>query len=96
VQAANKPPAQRQPQHEAVRTSSEDAASDETGEDKADQPRKLPYDDAFYVVNHLHVKMEPADFVNGARVWLKILREQHPAESSALLQELAHQEQQPA
>ncbi|MGA5207916.1 ParB/RepB/Spo0J family partition protein [Streptomyces variegatus] len=97
VGAANKPPAQRQPQQEAVGPSSADAASDATGEDKADQPRKLPYDDAFYVVNHLHVKMEPAEFVNGARVWLKILREQHPAEYSALLQELTQQEQeQPA
>lgn len=44
----------------------------------------------------MHVKMEPAVFVNGARVWLKILRDQHPAEYSALLQELAEQEQQPA
>ncbi|MEU1854269.1 ParB/RepB/Spo0J family partition protein [Streptomyces sp. NPDC019990] len=95
-QAADKPPARRQPQQEVVRTSSDDAASDATREGKADQSRKLPYDDAFYVVNHLHVKMEPADFVNGARVWLKILREQHPAEYSALLQELAQQEQQPA
>ncbi|MGA5606451.1 ParB/RepB/Spo0J family partition protein [Streptomyces griseoincarnatus] len=93
VQAANKPPTQRQPQQEAVRTSSDDAASDATGEDTADQPRKLPYDDAFFVVNHLHAKMEPAVFANGARVWLKILREQHPAAYSALLQELAQQEQ---
>lgn len=93
VQATSKPPAQRQPHQEAVRPSSDDAASDATGEDKDDQPRKLPYDDAFYVVNHLHVKMEPAVFVDGARVWLKILREQHPAEYSALLQELTQQEQ---
>ncbi|KOV95832.1 plasmid partitioning protein [Streptomyces sp. NRRL B-1140] len=92
VQVANKPPAQRQPQQEAARTSS-DSASEATGKDKADQPRKLPYDDAFFVVSHLHVKMEPAVFANGARVWLKILREQHPAEYSALLQELAQQEQ---
>ncbi|GAA2229911.1 hypothetical protein [Streptomyces indiaensis] len=56
----------------------------------------MPYDDAFFVVNHLHAKREPAVFVNGARVWLKVLREQHPEDHSALFQELTRQEQQPA
>ncbi|MFL4910768.1 ParB/RepB/Spo0J family partition protein [Streptomyces sp. MMS24-I2-30] len=59
------------------------------------QPRRLPYDDAFSVVTHLHLKMEPMVFEDGARVWLRILREQHPDAYSALLQELAQQEQQP-
>jgi ParB family chromosome partitioning protein len=62
----------------------------------ADQPRRLPYDDPFYVVQHLHVKMAPADFVQGARAWMTILREQHPAEYQALLLELPHEDQQPA
>ncbi|MER7577465.1 ParB/RepB/Spo0J family partition protein [Streptomyces sp. NPDC126514] len=60
------------------------------------QPRQLPYDDAFFVVNHLHLKMDPKVFVEGARVWLRILREQHPDAYSTLLQELNQQEQQPA
>lgn len=60
------------------------------------QPRRLPYDDAFSVVTHLHLKMEQEVFVEGARVWLRILRDQHPAEYSALLQELSQQEHQSA
>ncbi|MET9077913.1 ParB/RepB/Spo0J family partition protein [Streptomyces sp. NPDC004232] len=59
------------------------------------QPRQLPYDDALYVVQHMHVKMTTEGFVQGARVWMRILREQHPEAYSALLQELAEQEQQP-
>ncbi|MEU1853732.1 ParB/RepB/Spo0J family partition protein [Streptomyces sp. NPDC019990] len=70
--------------------------AEEPSQRGAGQPRRLPYDDAFYVVTHLHAKMEPTVFVDGARVWLRILREQHPAEYSALLQELTQQEQQPA
>lgn len=60
------------------------------------QPRQLPYDDAFYVVHHLHVKMEPTVFAEGARLWLGILRDEHPDAYSALLQELSQQKQQPA
>ncbi|MET9819765.1 ParB/RepB/Spo0J family partition protein [Streptomyces sp. NPDC006355] len=60
------------------------------------QPRQLPYDDAFYVVHHLHVKMDPAVFAEGARLWLGILRDEHPDAYSALLQELSQQKQQPA
>ncbi|MEU5348266.1 plasmid partitioning protein B, partial [Streptomyces sp. NPDC020766] len=58
---------------------------------KSGQP--LPYGDAFSVVTHLHLKMEPAVFTEGARVRLRILREQHPEAYSALLQELTQQEQ---
>jgi ParB family chromosome partitioning protein len=76
--------------------SSEAQEADKPTESEAEQPRRLPYDDAFFVVNHLHVKMEPGVFVEGARVWLKILREQHPDEYSTLVQELTQQEQQPA
>ncbi|MCH0560343.1 MULTISPECIES: ParB/RepB/Spo0J family partition protein [unclassified Streptomyces] len=63
---------------------------------EAEQPGQLPYDDALSVVTHLHLKMKPAVFADGARVWLRILREQHPEAYSALLQELPQQEQQPA
>ncbi|MFD3932629.1 ParB/RepB/Spo0J family partition protein [Streptomyces sp. NPDC058614] len=59
----------------------------------AGQPRRLPYDNAADVVIHLHLKMEPPVFAEGARVWLKILREQHPDAYDTLLQELTQQEQ---
>ncbi|MFI0515807.1 ParB/RepB/Spo0J family partition protein [Streptomyces sp. WSLK1-5] len=62
----------------------------------AEQPRRLPYEDAFSVVTHLHLKMAPEVFADGARVWLRILREKHPDAYGALLQELNQQEQQPA
>ncbi|MFF9489260.1 ParB/RepB/Spo0J family partition protein [Streptomyces sp. NPDC014676] len=52
------------------------------------QPKRLPYDDAFYCVHHLHQKMKPETFVQGARVWMDVLREQHPDEYKALLAEL--------
>ncbi|MER6464571.1 ParB/RepB/Spo0J family partition protein [Streptomyces sp. NPDC001288] len=63
---------------------------------KPKQPRQLPYDDPVYVVQHLQMKMAVDDFLTGARVWLKILREQHPDAYGALLQELIGPEQQPA
>ncbi|MFC8391570.1 MULTISPECIES: ParB/RepB/Spo0J family partition protein [unclassified Streptomyces] len=52
------------------------------------QPKRLPYDDAFYCVHHLHQKMKPETFAQGARVWMDVLREQHPDEYKALLAEL--------
>ncbi|CAL9676162.1 Nucleoid occlusion protein (plasmid) [Streptomyces sp. enrichment culture] len=52
------------------------------------QPKRLPYDDAFYCVRHLHQKMTPETFAQGARVWMDILREQYPDEYKALLAEL--------
>ncbi|MDX3067808.1 ParB/RepB/Spo0J family partition protein [Streptomyces sp. ND04-05B] len=70
--------------------------TEEPPQTEAGQPRRLPYDDAFSVVTHLHLKMEPTVFVDGARVWLRILREQHPDAYGELLQELTQQEQQPA
>lgn len=76
----------------AVNTS-EARAAEETSQSETEQPRRLPYDDAFFVVNHLHRKMEPEVFVEGARVWLRILREEHPDAYAALLGELSQQEQ---
>ncbi|MFZ4178964.1 ParB/RepB/Spo0J family partition protein [Streptomyces griseoincarnatus] len=52
------------------------------------QPKRLPYDDAFYCVHHLHQKMTPENFALGARVWMDVLREQYPDEYEALLAEL--------
>ncbi|MDT3728865.1 ParB/RepB/Spo0J family partition protein [Streptomyces sp. DSM 41972] len=52
------------------------------------QPKRLPYDDAFYCVHHLHQKMTPENFARGARVWMDVLREQYPDEYEALLAEL--------
>ncbi|MFJ8810813.1 ParB/RepB/Spo0J family partition protein [Streptomyces sp. NPDC102490] len=63
------------------------SASAEGAEPK--QPKRLPYDDAFYCVHHLHKKMTPETFVQGTRVWMDILRDQHPEEYEALLVELA-------
>ncbi|MFI2764341.1 ParB/RepB/Spo0J family partition protein [Streptomyces echinatus] len=84
----------------AVNTSAEGAgpATASIGTDgsalgEGDQPRRLPYDDALYVVQHMHVKMTTEKFVQGARVWMRILREQHPQEYQALLLELSQQEQ---
>ncbi|MFD5572776.1 ParB/RepB/Spo0J family partition protein [Streptomyces cadmiisoli] len=65
-----------------------------TTEQQDRQPRKLPYDDPTYVVQHLHVKMTTADFAQGARAWLTVLRTQHPEEYQALLLELAEEKEQ--
>ncbi|MCF2130991.1 ParB/RepB/Spo0J family partition protein [Strepomyces sp. STD 3.1] len=62
------------------------AAHTEAAEPK--QPKRLPYDDAFYCVHHLHKKMTPETFVQGTRVWMNILRDHHPEEYKALLAEL--------
>ncbi|MFF8867856.1 ParB/RepB/Spo0J family partition protein [Streptomyces sp. NPDC015139] len=67
------------------------ALVDAPAEHEGGQPRRLPYDDAFSVVTHLHLKMKTDDFARGARVWLKILREKHPEAYRALLQELAEE-----
>lgn len=69
------------------------SAMDASVQAEGGQPKRLPYDDAFYVVRHMHVKMSTENFVQGARVWLRILREQHPEEYQALLLELSQQEQ---
>ncbi|MFC9164400.1 ParB/RepB/Spo0J family partition protein [Streptomyces fungicidicus] len=63
-----------------------ETASAEAAQPK--QPKRLPYDDAFYCVHHLHQKMEPETFARGARVWMDVLREQYPDEYEALLTEL--------
>ncbi|MGW9498754.1 ParB/RepB/Spo0J family partition protein [Streptomyces prasinus] len=55
---------------------------------RPEQPKRLPYDDAFFCVHHLHKKMEPETFARGARVWMDILRDKHPDEYQALLTEL--------
>ena len=79
-----------------VKTPAQGADTDTPEHEGSSQPRRLPYDDAFSVVTHLQLKMEPNVFAEGARVWLRILREQNPDAYSALLQELTQQEQQPA
>ncbi|MFK0112551.1 ParB/RepB/Spo0J family partition protein [Streptomyces sp. NPDC091217] len=57
------------------------------------QPRLLPYDNPFYIVQHLQAKMTPDDFVKCGRFWLKALGERHPDHFSALLKELTDQQQ---
>ncbi|MFC9131852.1 ParB/RepB/Spo0J family partition protein [Streptomyces sp. NPDC057099] len=61
---------------------------DQPGHEPNSQPRQLPYDDAFYVVNHLHAKMDTAVFASSARLLLGILRDEHPDEYRALMQEM--------
>ncbi|MFE4052914.1 ParB/RepB/Spo0J family partition protein [Streptomyces sp. YIM B13518] len=93
--AAATPPDRREQAPESVPESIPEPRTG-TGEPKAahaepeqpKQPKRLPYDDAFYCVHHLHQKMESGTFVQGARVWMDILREQHPDEYQALLAEL--------
>ncbi|MEU5092793.1 ParB/RepB/Spo0J family partition protein [Streptomyces sp. NPDC021356] len=65
------------------------AATTEAAQPK--QPKQLPYDDAFYCVHHLHQKMKPETFMQGARVWMDVLRDEHPDEYKALLAELGAQ-----
>ncbi|MEU3445392.1 hypothetical protein ABZ755_34245 [Streptomyces griseoincarnatus] len=69
------------------------ADAEATTEAGTRQPRKLPYDDPICVVQHLHVKMTSADFTQGARAWLRILRDEHPEEYRALLLELFEEQQ---
>ncbi|MER6465798.1 ParB/RepB/Spo0J family partition protein [Streptomyces sp. NPDC001228] len=59
------------------------------------QPRRLPYDDPVYVVQHLRVKMTPEDFARGVRTWLALLNEDQPEVYQTLLLDLA-EGQQPA
>lgn len=56
------------------------------------QPRRLPYDDAPYVMHHLFRKMLPEDFAQGLRVGLQILREHRAEEYEALLKEVTERE----
>ncbi|MFC9646851.1 ParB/RepB/Spo0J family partition protein [Streptomyces mirabilis] len=72
-----------------------DAEADSSEQGEGGQPKRLPYDDAPFCVHHLHRKMTSADFALGARVWMALLRDQHPEEYRELLLELS-QEQQPA
>ncbi|MEW2498222.1 ParB/RepB/Spo0J family partition protein [Streptomyces nodosus] len=71
------------------RTNGAEAATAAPQAAQPEQPKRLPYDDATYCVLHLHLKMEPETFVQGARVWMNIMREQHPDDYKALLAELA-------
>ncbi|MGW2393923.1 ParB/RepB/Spo0J family partition protein [Streptomyces lydicamycinicus] len=67
--------------------------ADASETDKNSQPKRLPYDNPFYIVQHLHVKMTSDNFVEGGRAWMAVLRKQHPEEYRALLRELSEQEQ---
>ncbi|MFD3424123.1 ParB/RepB/Spo0J family partition protein [Streptomyces decoyicus] len=69
------------------------AEADASEADKASQPKRLPYDNPFYIVQHLHMKMASDNFVEGGRFWMAVLRKQHPEEYQALLRELSEQEQ---
>ncbi|MEV5646295.1 plasmid partitioning protein [Streptomyces flaveolus] len=97
---AARPPAQRKPPQATDGASnvaiSVEGAADTAVQGSGDQPRTLPYGDPFYVVRHLHTQMATADFLEGARVWMALLREHHPEEYRSLLLEFGQQEQQSA
>jgi ParB family chromosome partitioning protein len=84
------------PAESTAQAAPDDIGTDATEQGEASQPKRLPYDDATFVVQHLHRKMTTEDFALGARIWMGILREQHPAEYRALLLELPQPEQQSA
>ncbi|MGY1528017.1 ParB/RepB/Spo0J family partition protein [Streptomyces sp. MN3] len=70
------------------RTSTGEPETEKAEAAQLKQTKRLPYDDAFYCVHHLHQKMKPETFARGARVWMDLLREQYPDEYEALLAEL--------
>ncbi|MET9370617.1 ParB/RepB/Spo0J family partition protein [Streptomyces griseoflavus] len=91
VPGATPPSPVREPATESVpepRTGTAEPATANAEAAQPKQPKRLPYDDAFYCVHHLHQKMTPETFARGARVWMDVLREQHPDEYEALLAEL--------
>jgi ParB family chromosome partitioning protein len=53
-----------------------------------DRPKRLPYEDAVYCVHHMHRKMDVETFAHGARVWLKVLKEEHPEHYQAVYGDL--------
>ncbi|XVV39738.1 hypothetical protein ACQPXT_40740 (plasmid) [Streptomyces sp. CA-100214] len=97
---AARPPAQRQPPQATDNAYSAahsvEGATAPAVQGSGDQPRILPYGDPVYIVRHLHTKMATDDFLEGARVWMALLREQRPEEYRALLLEFDQQEQQSA
>lgn len=54
-------------------------------------PKRLPYNDAPYVVHHLFQKMEPETFIQGAHLMLKILRDNRPDEYVKMIREITEQ-----
>ncbi|MCZ9348751.1 hypothetical protein NGM36_02865 [Streptomyces mutabilis] len=86
-------PAEREQAPESIPEPRTSGGPEESGTANAEaaqpkQPKRLPYDDAFYCVHHLHQKMDAETFVQGARVWMDVMREQHPDAYQALLAEL--------
>ncbi|MFF9787095.1 ParB/RepB/Spo0J family partition protein [Streptomyces nigrescens] len=67
------------------------AEADAPEKGKASQPRQLPYDEPFYVVQHLRLKMTGDVFVQGGRIWMAAMREHHPEAYESLLRELTKQ-----
>ncbi|MEU9331386.1 ParB/RepB/Spo0J family partition protein [Streptomyces canus] len=93
VRGTAKPPAQRRPKQEGPEpaTDSAEAVSDEP--DSHGQPRQLPYDNAFYVVNHLHLKMSQRSSPKILACGWGSCASSNPDEYSALLRELSEQQQ---
>src|SRR5690606_36316596 len=69
-QPSTPPPPEREQTSESIPEPRTSTGNRETAVAGATQPRRLPYDDAFYCVHHLHQKMTPESFARGARVWM--------------------------
>ncbi|AKZ59511.1 Putative plasmid partitioning protein, ParB2 [Streptomyces ambofaciens ATCC 23877] len=82
------PPPESLPEPRTRAAGGESATANAEAAQAASQPKRLPYDDAFYCVHHLHQKMTTETFAQGARVWMNVLRDQYPEEYKALLAEL--------
>nr|BFD88582.1 ParB/RepB/Spo0J family partition protein [Streptomyces sp. Xyl84] len=99
VSATAKPPAQRQPARPRppataeASTGAPDQAAASATDGKAPGPRQLPYDNAAFVANHLHRKMDLSVFTESARLMLDILREQHADAYGMLVRQLVTREQ---
>ncbi|MEV7130608.1 ParB/RepB/Spo0J family partition protein [Streptomyces sp. NPDC093260] len=88
------PSAEREQAAESIpepRTSTTEVSPAQPEAAQSEQPKRLPYDDAVYCVHHLHQKMKPETFKQGARVWMDVLRNKHPDDYKALLRELGAQ-----
>ncbi|MET8945452.1 ParB/RepB/Spo0J family partition protein [Streptomyces sp. NPDC004542] len=70
------------------RTGTGDVGAAKAEAAQPEEPQQLGYDDAPSWVHHLRKKMKPEAFIQGARVWMTVLREQYPDQYEALLAEL--------
>ncbi|MFL4910728.1 ParB/RepB/Spo0J family partition protein [Streptomyces sp. MMS24-I2-30] len=81
--------------HPGVNETEDSNPADSSQAQGAEQPRKLPYDDAPYVAMHMQRRMKPTVFAEFARAVLVALRE-HDADSYGEIMRTLAEDQQPA